>query len=192
MQNFGQPPAGPPEGPLDGLFFEDPFEAMADAFDNPAGLPSMNGGGIAPPDPEDYMDDLPRERDVLGESFNGTTLPPPELDEPPITPEPSQPVMQGYVSEGPPLPPEPAEHQWINLKPPPAARPYFTADGLKPASYRPSGRAGSGTKSGSSSHSDEVHCPVEDDWVPQQKCEDCEYYDADAGVCSHHNREEES
>jgi len=192
MQDVGQPPVGPSGDPLDAPFFEDPFEAMASAFDNPTGSFFGCDIGFPSPKPDNNMDDLPRERSVFEKSFDGTALPPSELEEPPLSPEPSQPIMQGYVSEGPPLPPEPTDHQWISLKPPLAARPYFAPDGIATPSYRPSGRAGSGMKSGSSSQNDEVYCPAEDDWVSQQNCEDCKYYDPDAEICKYHCHEEES
>jgi len=190
MQDSGKPPVGPSEDPLAAPFLEDPFEAMASAFDNPTGLPFGNGEGISLPNPDKYMDNFPRTLGVLEESLDGTTPPPAELEEPSLSPEPSQPIMQVYVSGGPPLPPEPAEHLWISLKPPLAARPYFTPDGIATPSYRSSGRAGTGTKNGSSSQNDYVYCPAEDVWAAQQNCPDCKHYDSDGGACEYQCHEE--
>jgi len=208
MQDFGQHPLGPSGRPPNTPYFEDLLEAMANAFDNPTSLPFGNVGGIWPLGPDHYMDDLARNLGALEDSIERPLLPLPEFEGPPLSLEPPEPItqdflgegpplppetmMQGYVSDGPPLPHEPAERQWIALKPPLPARPYFTPDGLTTSSYRPSGRVGTGARNSSQDHDGEQYCPADYDWVPLQKCENCEYYDTDAQICRHHNREQES
>jgi len=208
MQDFGQPPAGPTGDFFDGLFFKDPFEAMASAFDNPAALPFWNDRGISPLNPDHYMDDLARNLGALEENIERTALPLPEFEGPPLSleppehitqdflgegpPLPPETMMQGYVSDGPPLPPEPADRQWTALKPPLPARPYFTPDGLTTSSYRPSGRVGTGARNSSQDHDGEQYCPADDDWVPQENCQSCTYYDPEATTCKHHNSKEKS
>jgi len=147
---FGQPPGGPFQDPweedpladpLDHAL-EDPLQVVQNALDKPAGLPPGYGGGVCPPNPDFFMDDLGRALTELEESIEGTEIPPPKVEEPLLSPEP--PVTERYTSEGPPPPPEGTEHPWNTLQPPPAARLYYTPHGimspLSPSHHRPEER----------------------------------------------------
>lgn len=204
---FGQPPGGPFQDPweVDPLAdpldhaLEDPLQAMQNTLDNPAGFPPGYGGGVCPPNPDFFMDGLGRTLTELEESIEGTEIPPPEVEEPLLSPEPPAPITEGYTSEGALPPPEGTEHSWNTLQPPPAARPYYTPHGimspLSPSHHRP-GHAGAGIRNANASDDqpEERYCGWAQDWVSLETCtENCEYYDEDAGLCRYdYDNEEES
>jgi len=84
------------------------------------------------------------------------------------------------------------ERSWSPLQPPPAARPYFTPDGIAAPSYRPKGRVGTGSRNGPRDHTGEEYCLAEEDWVPQEQCQGCTYYDEEINMCKYYCHEDES
>ena len=193
MHDFGQP-LGPLGDPMGDPFFEDPFEAMANVFDNPTDLSFGLNGAVSPPNPDYYMDASGRALTELEESIKGTVVPPTKIEEPMLSPEPPAPITEGYTSEGPPPPPEGTEHPWNTLQPPPAARLYYTPHGimspLSPSHHRP-GRAGAGIRNANASDDQpERYCEWAQDWVPLTTCtENCEFYDPDTQTCTYYEEE---
>lgn len=209
MENFGQPPYGPlgdsQDDPLDDPFdiFADPFET---SFNTPgSGLP----GSLGPPDPlaaADFQEPLEGQDNLDMDNFGGMldSLEETIENSPPIPPALGFDGFDTILSalenniENTSIPPElETEVELFNdpgwgyptpsidtpsplpgVDDNPTTRSVFQRDG------RSAGRS-RGTSKNKQNSRNKVWCPVEDDYVSLETCEDkdCEHYNPNTHEC---------
>ena len=148
----------------------DQLEALEDSIEF-----SHEHGNVFYEHPYQYEDSLSRTLNALEASIEGTVVPPPAPAD-----ESGQPIG-GYTSDGPPIVPDGKMVSWIALEPPPAARPYFTRDGLAPLSHRPRPGGSTGIRNEGASGTARWF-PESSEWVDEENtCQSCEYWEEDDG-----------
>jgi len=159
-------------------FYADPLHEQLDAleysverFHDPAAL--------SPPGPGDDPDPLGQALGQVEASIEWTTVPPfrpfGEPEPPPIQPGPPAPTVYGSFSREPPAPQEPWERPWGMVEPPPAAKPYFTHEGLSREPYRPHPGSNPGALGRSSITT--RWCPEKNREVEESTCYECALWD---------------
>jgi len=118
------------------------------------------------------MDPLCEQLGALEQSIEEMTAPPP----PPPPDLPVAPMLPSLAFGGPqsPDPPalaEPRERDWPGLMAPPAARPFFTHEGLDGRSYHPQASRSTGARA---TTSEPVRwCPDTAEHIAESKCFSC-------------------
>jgi hypothetical protein len=121
---------------------------------------------------DDAMDGLAEQLGALEQSIEGTTAPPPPPPpELPVAPMLPSLAFGGPQSPDPPVLAEPRERDWPALMAPPAARPFFTHEGLDGRNYHPQVSRSTGART---TPSEPVRwCPDTAEHIPENKCFSC-------------------
>ncbi|MGB2754288.1 MAG: hypothetical protein WBD75_08075 [Phycisphaerae bacterium] len=161
---------------MDSLGF-DPMPSMLSALEKQ--IESTTVPGPLPLDGPLGMDPMGQILGQLEASIEGTATPPTKLEEPdmfaPTLPEPPPLAVGGPRSPDPSIPEEHRAVEWIEMKPPLAARPFFAHDGLSREPYRP--HPGSNPGSLGRSSIPTRWCPEKDHEVEESTCYECALWD---------------
>ena len=184
-------------------YYSDPLHDALDAAEDSVER-WRDPRALGPPvDNAEMMDPLGRILGELEAGIEGRTVPPlrpfGEPEPPPVMPGPPAPIVYGSFSRDPPAPQEPWEKPWGMIKPPPAAKPYLTHEGLGTPSDRPRSHGSTGIRNNAGSSekwcardqctvNEEEDCPSCDEFGDHDGVERCRYEETeDEGDRDHEN-----
>ena len=209
MHDFGQFPDNPLESPLDNSFLEDPLEFLPNALGPDAAgnfssfdpLAAMNLQDLREEEDYFHMDSLGKlftdaeaaientpaipptsPIDHLENSIQNTSIPPEaEVKEVQLFKDP------GWGYSSPPIGSDNTTPPPLGIYGEPSTRSAFSAD-LGPITQH------GGRIRNKYSGEDKIWCPLEDDFISPQTCQDqaCEHYDPETRGCMHYDSEDSS